>query len=177
MVSEAHTHSTPIPLTVQNLADISRLIKELESYEDKLIQHKAEAHGAKAVAPEVTATLQEIAQKNKLSIAEAHDRVVLKNILNDWRNKAPRAHFSFSSEPSPRFLEKLITWLRQEINPQLLISVGLQPAMGAGCTLRTTNKYFDLSLRQTFIAKRQLLLEQLVPESATQTTAPAEAHS
>ncbi len=33
---------------------------------------------------------------------------------------------------------------------------------------RTTNKVFDLSLRQTFIDKRHLLLEQIIPAAAAE---------
>ena len=72
-------------------------------------------------------------------------------------------HISFSSEPTPIFLERLLSWIRREINPLVLLTIGLQPAIGAGCIVRTTNKYFDLSLRQTFIDKRKLLLEQIIP--------------
>jgi hypothetical protein len=70
-------------------------------------------------------------------------------------------HISFSADPSPVFTDKLMTWLRREIHPFVLLTVGLQPNIGAGCIVRTTNKQFDLSLRQDFKAKRDLLLEQL----------------
>ena len=50
-----------------------------------------------------------------------------------------------------------MTWLRREIHPLVLMTVGLQPNIGAGCIVRTTNKYFDFSLRQDFANKRDLL--------------------
>jgi len=37
----------------------------------------------------------------------------------------------------------------------------LQPTIAAGCIVRTTNKYFDFSLRQDFTDKRELLLKQI----------------
>ena len=66
------------------------------------------------------------------------------------------AGMSFSADPSVTFLTKLMTWLRQEIHPQVLLTVGLQPTIGAGCILRTTNRYFDFSLRQDFANKRTM---------------------
>jgi hypothetical protein len=39
--------------------------------------------------------------------------------------------------------------------------VGLQPNLGAGSILRTTNKLFDLSLRQDFARKRDILMHKL----------------
>jgi F0F1-type ATP synthase delta subunit len=68
---------------------------------------------------------------------------------------------SFSADPSPQFTQKLAAWLRQEIHPFVLLQVGLQPNIGAGCVVRTTNKYFDFSLRERFKSKRPLLMEKL----------------
>jgi hypothetical protein len=47
-----------------------------------------------------------------------------------------------------------------------LITIGLQPNIGAGCVVRTTNKYFDLSIKQDFLSKRNLLLEALKAKTA-----------
>jgi hypothetical protein len=49
----------------------------------------------------------------------------------------------------------------------------LQPTLGAGCVVRTTNRQFDFSLRQDFARKRDLLLEKLVPEAPQKSEAPA----
>jgi len=73
---------------------------------------------------------------------------------------------SLSADPSTRFLEKLVTWLRREIHPQVLLTIGLQPTLGAGCVLRTPNRQFDFSLRQDFAKKRDLLIGKLTPGPA-----------
>jgi hypothetical protein len=46
------------------------------------------------------------------------------------------------------------------------MTVGVQPTIAAGCIMRTTNKYFDFSLRQDFEGKRDLLLEELKGQEA-----------
>jgi F0F1-type ATP synthase delta subunit len=53
-----------------------------------------------------------------------------------------------------------VTWLRANIHPQALVQVGLQPNIAAGCVVRTANKQFDLSLRQSFAKHKDLLIEQ-----------------
>jgi F0F1-type ATP synthase delta subunit len=151
-----------VPLSIQTPADVSRLLQELETIENSFIKEKAVSAKEKVA---VSASLQAVVKQNKLSVAKVSDRNGLKELLVRWHDHAPRLHISFSTEPNPTFLEKLLFWLRQEINPEIFITIGLQPAIGAGCTIRTTNKYFDLSLRQTFIAKRKLLLDQLAPQA------------
>jgi G3E family GTPase len=107
-------------------------------------------------------------QLNKLDLAQPGHRAALRQFLASVKASSPVLHLSFSADPAPAFLEKLMAWLRREIHPALLVTIGLQPTIGAGCLLRTTNKYFDFSLRQRFADKRQLLqaalqLPELVP--------------
>jgi hypothetical protein len=156
-----------LPTSVLTRADVGQLVSELEDVEDSLLQLKARKtsdHHDHTTAPPIGKRLHNVAELNKLDLQKPGDRQEMKARLKHAREKAPLMYISFSNEPSLAFLEKLIVWLRREINPNLLISIGLQPAIGAGCIVRTTNKFFDLSLRQTFIKQRQLLLEQIVPD-------------
>jgi F0F1-type ATP synthase delta subunit len=156
---------------VVTLADVGKLFRELEVVENKLLQLKMRKSNDPADLPALSKRLEHTAQLNKLNLLHESDLQTLKALLTTFKQKAPLMYISFSSEPTPDFLEKLIVWLRREINPNVLVSVGLQPTIGAGCVVRSTNKYFDLSLRQTFMSKRQLLLEQIIPPaSETQET-------
>jgi F0F1-type ATP synthase delta subunit len=74
---------------------------------------------------------------------------------------APSFHVSFAVEPSPRALEKILVWLRENIHPQVLVQVGLQPAIAAGCVMRAANKVFDMSLRSN-LKEQSGYLTQLV---------------
>jgi F0F1-type ATP synthase delta subunit len=116
--------------------------------------------------------MHELTQHNKLNLLHPGDRHALKEFLAAIKQHAPVMHISFSTEPTESFLAALTAWLRHEINPRVLFTIGLQPAIGAGCMVRTTNKYFDMSLRQTFVNKRQLLLEQLIPAAPPVPAAP-----
>ncbi len=105
--------------------------------------------------------LDELLQNNKINALVEVDRKRLLNFLMTVRAKAPIIHMSFSADPSPAFTQKLITWLRENVHPLVLLQVGLQPNIGAGCIVRTTNKYFDLSLRQHFANQQELLMVKL----------------
>jgi F0F1-type ATP synthase delta subunit len=80
-------------------------------------------------------------------------------------------HISFSADPSVSFLEKLMAWLRKEIHPLVLVTVGLQPSIGAGCIIRSTNKQFDLSLRQDFKKKQDMLRDKILEATVPEPTA------
>ena len=174
MASEDTPHKKAtliLPTDVVTVSDVGQLLRELESLENNLLQLKTRESGSHMNLSAISKRMDRLGQLNKLNLLHEDDRKTLKNLLVHIKQKAPVMHISFSSEPSPAFLEKLIVWIRREINPNVLINIGLQPAIGAGCMVRTTNKVFDLSLRQTFIAKRQLLLEQLIPAASETSTA------
>jgi F0F1-type ATP synthase delta subunit len=59
------------------------------------------------------------------------------------------------------FISKIISWFRKEVNPQILLQVGVQPNITAGCVLRTPNKYFDLSLKQRMLQNKDSLAQKL----------------
>jgi hypothetical protein len=100
-------------------------------------------------------------QVNKINVLHEEDRNRLVNFLLEVYARAPMLHMSFSADPSPLFMQKLMVWLRKEIHPLVLVQVGLQPNMGAGCVVRTTNKYFDFSLRNRFEERRDVLAQHM----------------
>jgi hypothetical protein len=67
----------------------------------------------------------------------------------------------------------MMAWLRREVHPVVLMTIGLQPNLGAGCIVRSSNKQFDCSLRQDFIKKRDLLMSKIIAEEPTKEPAKA----
>jgi F0F1-type ATP synthase delta subunit len=97
----------------------------------------------------------------------APERAMLQQFLEVVYTQAPRVHVSFASDPSAAFTAKIVQWFRDSVHRAILVQVGLQPTIAAGCVVRTTNKSFDFSLRHHFDEQRELLLEALeVPETA-----------
>jgi len=155
-------HMAGLPIAVTTPVDIARLLRELEQLEEFLVQASLRGAGTPVAVPRTSAHLDQLGQLNKLNLVSADDRQRLKLFLDAVKAQAPRLHVSFSADPPEAFIEKLMAWLRREIHGLVLITIGLQPNIGAGCVIRSTNKYFDLSLRQDFEKKRSLLRDAIL---------------
>lgn len=162
-----------LPLMVASPADVGRLIHELELINDGLLQLGLRAGGSEIKLPATSHMMDQIIQANKLNLLQKADLDGLKQFLTAVKQQSPVLHISFSADPSPSFIEKLMAWLRREIHPSVLLTSGLQPNIGAGCIVRTANKQFDFSLRQDFLKKRDLLLSQLADPAIKPAPAPA----
>lgn len=171
-----HKEQAPLvlPLGVVSRTDLGRLLRETEALHDFLEQAAIRHPGTGAKMPRTSRLMEECISQNKLNVLHAADRQRLHSFLLSVKAKAPVMHMSFSADPSPRFINRLMTYLRGNIHPLVLLDVGLQPNIGAGCIVRTTNKHFDFSLRTSFAAKRGLLISKIrgdeqpaaVPEEA-----------
>lgn len=151
-----------LPMQVFGVVEVRRLSHELETLDDYLRQAKVrEGGGKQASLPRASRLLDATASENHLNLLEEADRQKLAGYLQQILEQAPTVHISFASDPSAAFLEKVVSWLRGNIHPLMLIRLGLQPSIAAGCVIRTANRSFDFSLRHRFTEERQLLLYSL----------------
>lgn len=150
-----------LPSSVISQTDVARLMRELNGLDDFFVGANARQHGTKINLPKISRQIDMTARDNKINLLEETDRQRMMTELKSIYERAPNLHISFAIEPSPKAFEKIILWLRRNIHPQTLVSIGLQPAIAAGCVLRTTNKVFDMSLRSS-LAKETDYLKQLV---------------
>jgi hypothetical protein len=153
-------HMVGLPLLVVGPVDVGRLVRELEAIDNYLLQ--AKLRNTESRLPRVSQLMEQTVELNKLNLLHEADRKQLQELLKTVREQAPVLHISFSADPSAVFIEKLMAWLRREIHPVVLLTIGLQPNIGAGCIVRSTNKQFDCSLRQDFLKKRDLLMSKIV---------------
>lgn len=144
-----HEHKFILPVQVTSTIDLNKLIREVDLLNDHYQQYKLRKNIEDQKIIKCSKLLTLIAEENKINLKEEPQRTALKVAFEDIRDKSPQIHLSFGVDPSPDFIEKLTTWFRKEINPYLLISIGLQPNLGAGCILRTLNHSFDFSIRKT----------------------------
>lgn len=151
-----------LPIGVVGRVDLGRLIREVQLLDEFLRQAAIREPGTPVKLPRTSRLMDEVIQLNQINVLIEPERQRLAQFLLQVRKRAPVLHISFSADPSPLFTQKLVTWLRREIHPFVLLQIGLQPNIGAGCVVRTTNQYFDFSLRQNFIDKRGLLAEKLI---------------
>lgn len=163
-----------LPLSVINKVDVGRLLREVSAVDEFLRQASIRQPGTALKLPKTGRLVEETVQANDLNLLVDEDRQRLIDFLSAVLEKAPQLHMSFSAEPSPVFLHKITDYLRQNIHPHALLQVGLQPTIGAGFMLRTTNKYYDFSIRTTLKAKRDVLMHNIrsnKPDPAPQAAA------
>ena len=164
MAREATKRIQGLPVLVTSPLDVARLVRELEAIDEALLQLDLRQPGAEVKMPKTSRLMDQVILLNELNLLHPEDRLLLQQFLRAVKERAPVVHMSFNADPPVAFMEKLVAWLRREINPLVLVTVGLQPNMGAGCMLRTTNRQFDFSLRQTFLKNRELLISKLMSE-------------
>jgi len=153
-----------LPTLVVSPADVIDLRRELGGLDEFMRQAALRRSGQALALPKVGHLLGELATVNNLNLLKQTDRKDLIQFLSDLKGSAPVVHMSFAADPSSAFMSKIINWFRNNVHPQVLVQIGLQPSIGAGCMLRTRNKSFDFSLRKRFLDNRQLLLDKLAED-------------
>ncbi len=150
-----------LPPKIVSRGDLNRIIRELNKLGDFLVGAQFTDEDRDTVNQNISPLLADLAAMNNCDLLDQSVRKELYDKLNLLADKAPGLHISFTAEPSPKSLERLILWLRENIHHQLLLSVGLQPTIAAGCVLRTPNRVLDMGLRQTLLKQQPLLLEMI----------------
>lgn len=149
-----------LPIELIGVADITRLIREVNALDDFFVGAAAKKTVAQS-PPNITRLLGQLAKENKVNLLEATQRKELSTKLKKTSEQSPLLHISFAADPPPKALEKILLWLRANIDPYVLLQVGLQPSIAAGCVLRTPNKIFDMSLRSN-LKKQEPYLAKLI---------------
>gem|GEM_PF-1122969 len=162
-----------LPAQLSGRTDINHLLRELETLEEALISQPVR----ETQAPKVTNLLDQTALANGYKLQQQPHRRHMADQLTKIRDHAPTVHVSFAAEPSPKVTETILNWLRTNVHRYTLVQIGLQPAIAAGCVLRTPNKIFDMSLGASLEKQTPYLLELLkgaaldAPAPGTTTTA------
>ncbi len=152
-----------LPLTslIVSPSDLKRARRELESVDDFLHQAGLRQGGKVVKLPQTSRLMNELVSQAGVNLLHAPERARLLQELSDLVEQAPVLHFSFASEPSRAFMTKLTDRLRINIHPQVLVHLGLQPSIAAGCIVRTKNRQFDFSLTQAFERQREQFVDSL----------------
>ena len=155
--------SVRLPEIVVGIVDLSRLIRELRAIGDALDQEQLRSkRGIDSNAPpKMSRSLEEFVSLNHIDLSAKKEREDVCRFLEDLRSRAMVVHISFATDPSASFTSRIVAWFRAEVHPLVLIQVGLQPNIAAGCIVRTENKYFDFSLRHRFSDNRKLLVDMI----------------
>lgn len=158
MASAAPAMLTPL---LTSPSDLKRARREVEALDDFLHQAGLRQGGKAVKLPTVSRVIEELAEASNLNLLKKTDRDRLMKYLTLLITKAPVLHISFASEPSPKAMHQLVQWLRTNYHPQLIVSVGVQPSIAAGCVVRTANRQFDFSLRSALDNQTAVFISNL----------------
>lgn len=149
-----------LPIILASKQDITHVHRELRVFLD-LVMQSIMRHDNPVQYPAISATLRALAVENQVDLRseEACKQLLLQ--LEAIKANALSVHISFPVDPPAEVTQKLVAWLRKEVDPRIVIQVGLQPTIAAGIVLRTPNRQFDFSLRQHLYRNRNKLKEVL----------------
>jgi F0F1-type ATP synthase delta subunit len=150
-----------LPVGIVSPTDIARLTREIEGIDNFFRDQKIRSGGETNAMPRLSKLMDQLATENKINLLVENDRNKILTILEQLHKSAPILHISFSVDPPGAYVQKVVSWLRRNVHQYALVTVGLQPNIGAGCVVRTTNKMFDFSLREFFAEKRDFFVEKL----------------
>lgn len=154
-----------LPPNVVTKTDLSRLVNEFEQLDNDLtaVAVRAKAGAGAQEKPVLSDALKDFLVQNKLAheLESSSGRSGLVKQLRLFKDKAPVVHMTFAVKADHASLAELVTWLRQSVHPQTVITVGLQPGLVAGVYMRTPNHVHDMSLRAALKNSHGLLVKQL----------------
>jgi hypothetical protein len=159
-----HKRNIALPNFITGSVDIGRLLREIEAIDDSFLQLKLRKSGVNVKMPKTSLLMDRLISYYGLNLIHEKDRQELSKYLESVKTSSPGLHMSFSTDPSPAFLESIVSWLRANIHPEVLLSVGLQPTICVGSIVRTNNKYFDFSLSQNMKNSKKILLDKLAED-------------
>jgi hypothetical protein len=152
----------PLTPLIASPSDLRRTRRELETLDDFLHESSLRQGGKEVKLPTLSRTLEDLAADSGLNLLKKTDRERLIKFITLLIQKAPVLHMTFASEPSAKAMAKLMSWLRENIHPQVVVSIGIQPSIAAGCIVRTANRQFDFSLRQSLDDQTDKFITNLV---------------
>jgi F0F1-type ATP synthase delta subunit len=150
-----------LPSGVVGKGDIARLKREMINMNDQIIGIRYKGEDPTKLVQLFSPLLINLATTNRLNLVDDKHREALSKVLDEIQETAPVLHISFTAEPSAKATERVVTWLRTNIHPLVLVQIGLTPNIAAGCILRTPNKVFDMSLKETLNQQSPYLLKLL----------------
>jgi F0F1-type ATP synthase delta subunit len=161
-MAPSSSHHT-LPASLISKADLMRLVREIGALDDQFsqqeLQQRAQGNSTQSSVL-ISNGLRQVADNLRLDIATHSGRLNAKEAITGYLEKAPLFHISFASEPPVDQLQRIVEWLRQNIHGLAVVQTVVQPAIIAGCIIRSSNKVFDFSVRESFkVAAPQLLNE------------------
>lgn len=151
-----------LPPTLITRVDLAHMINEVEVIDATLEAQKVRGYKKEQYRlPAISRTLNDFLTLNKVDIIDDHNRMKFKEQLRKLKDKVPVVHLTFSTTADAESLEYLAAWIRKELHPLTVLSVGIQPSLIGGVYIRTPNRVHDFSMRALFKGKTSVLVSDL----------------
>lgn len=152
-----------LPLSIVSKADVARLVVEAERIDNERMASAVREKVGSPMQSEMTMSQQlaDFLSQNQLGADTGLQWGELIKQLRVLKENAPVIHMTFAVPADRESLQQLVGWLRSSVHPQAVVSVGLQPALVAGVSIRTTNRVHDLSMRSALKKSHGLLVKEL----------------
>ena len=152
-----------LPPSIVTKIDVSRLVSEMEQVDNELITRDAHIKANVPITSQISLSqqLSDFLSVNTLEIGDGAMRSDLIKRLRHIKNTAPMVHITFASSADTESLRELVVWLRQSVNPQSVLTVGLQPSLIGGAYIRTPNRVHDFSLRARLAGHRDIITKEV----------------
>jgi hypothetical protein len=152
-----------LPPAIIGRSDLSRLLRELEELDNDLESQRARAHGGTVSyhMPNMSRGLGDFLEMNKMDIANDHLRMEVRTNLRKLKDHAPVVHMTFATDTDPESLQQVVAWIRKEMHPQALVTVGMQPNLIGGVYVRTPNHVHDFSIKAHMKDSRDIIVQAL----------------
>lgn len=140
------------PTSLASKKELIKVQRELESLRDAMIATNVsnKTLGKPRPLPALSDTANELIRTNNITL-DSKSIVPLIQLLQEARDKSPVLRVAFAVEPDGESMSKLVSWFRKEIDPELLLQVGIQPTIAGGCIVQTISNRYDFSLRKQIL--------------------------
>lgn len=132
MSASATVSITSLPVSLVGLTQLEEVRVALERSLDGSNQD------IEALEPRIQAWLQEYLQ--------ASSGEQLLSVLEEFAQSAPVIDIELATPPTEEWRESLVTWLRSQISPIVLVRIHTRRVIIAGFRLRTGKHQYDMSL-------------------------------
>jgi hypothetical protein len=152
-----------LPPNIVSKVDVAHLANELERVDNEMTAGSVREKIGQDNEVSVTYSdqLKDFLNWNEMNLDDSHGRSELITQLRQLKDHVKEIHMTFAVTTDPESMQEITKWVRESVDPQAVISVGLQPALVAGVYVRTPNKVHDLSLRAMVEGSRSKLIEEL----------------
>lgn len=152
-----------LPSELYSQAQLGAVLAELRQYggllRDRAVRQKVTQ--VDEPAPELSDLTAKALRANRVVSADSAAVEVLLYELENMRPHIPVAHIMLAAIPSDVVRSQLMAWLREQIHPQLLVSLAARPDIGGGIVLQVGSRRYDLSYRTQLLQNKPHIIEVL----------------